>query len=237
MTGISQGVLEKGQQLRQLLEDQPAFSPVIEPAPGLSNTVKLDLSVGNEALSILDLSDTAAFSRFITKSCEPYLMGIGGYDENRMVYQRSLVFGDPAQSRSVHLGVDIWAPAGTTVFTPLAATVHSFAFNAAFGDYGATIILKHNLGKFTFFTLYGHLSLRSIENLSHDVHFAAGSRIGDLGEPAENGHWPPHLHFQIMADMLGYSGDFPGVSSKADREFYLAVCPDPNLILRCELLG
>ncbi len=37
--------------------------------------------------------------------------------------------------------------------------------------------------------------------------------------------------------MGGYLGDYPGVASLADREAYLANCPDPNLILRIGELG
>ena len=48
----------------------------------------------------------------------------------------------------------------------------------------------------------------------------------------ENGHWPPHLHFQIILDMQLKEGDYPGVCKYSEREKYLANCPDPDLILQ-----
>ena len=47
----------------------------------------------------------------------------------------------------------------------------------------------------------------------------------------ENGNWPPHLHFQIIEDMELKEGDYPGVCTSANREKYLANCPNPDLIL------
>ncbi|WP_238593699.1 hypothetical protein, partial [Endozoicomonas atrinae] len=50
--------------------------------------------------------------------------------------------------------------------------------------------------------------------------------------PSEvNGHWPPHLHFQVISDLLDQKGDFIGVAPKSERDYYLSICPDPNLIL------
>lgn len=56
--------------------------------------------------------------------------------------------------------------------------------------------------------------------------------IGHFGEPAENGDWPPHLHFQVIHDMEFKKGDYPGVCSISERERYLKNCPDPDLILK-----
>ena len=38
----------------------------------------------------------------------------------------------------------------------------------------------------------------------------AGDIFAEFGIPAENGHWPPHLHFQLIADLQGWKGDYPG---------------------------
>jgi murein DD-endopeptidase MepM/ murein hydrolase activator NlpD len=110
-------------------------------------------------------------------------------------------------------------------------TIHSFAFNDAFGDYGATLILQHEVEGVLFHTLYGHLSLHSIEDKWEGQTVEKGEWIAAFGEPAENGHWPPHLHFQLIIDMQGTKGDYPGVCTLAERESYLANCPDPDLLL------
>jgi murein DD-endopeptidase MepM/ murein hydrolase activator NlpD len=140
--------------------------------------------------------------------------------------------GEPEGApRRLHLGVDIWGPAGTPVHAPLEGTVHSFAFNDAYGDYGATLILQHKLDGVIFHTLYGHLSLHSIEDKREGADIAKGDWIAAFGEPAENGQWPPHLHFQVIQNMRGMKGDFPGVCRYSEREGYLANGPDPDLIL------
>lgn len=136
------------------------------------------------------------------------------------------------EPRRLHLGVDIWGPAGTKVMAPLDGIVHSFAFNNNDSDYGATIILTHRLEGVSFHTLYGHLSLNSLKNLHEGQPVSKGDVIGEFGMRFENGNWPPHLHFQIIADMQGWRGDYPGVCRFSERMQWLAGCPDPNIILK-----
>lgn len=195
----------------------------------------LDFSEKNRALLSLDLSDISVFSGYVFQELllENTCIGIGGYAENRVIYrQRGHFTGDEGNARSIHLGTDIWTDAGEPVYAPLAGKVHSFAFNDHFGDYGPTVILSHNLHGLEFFTLYGHLSLASLENLYPEKIISGGENFAAIGSYPENGDWPPHLHFQVIADIGNYSGDFPGVSSMQDSAYYLSICPDPNLILR-----
>jgi murein DD-endopeptidase MepM/ murein hydrolase activator NlpD len=110
--------------------------------------------------------------------------------------------------------------------------VHSFAYNAAAGDYGATIILQHQIEMVTFYTLYGHLSLDDIAALRKGMYITRGQCVGHFGQPNENGNWPPHLHFQIIKDLYRKEGDFPGVCTPADAALYLNNSPQPDLILQ-----
>jgi murein DD-endopeptidase MepM/ murein hydrolase activator NlpD len=137
-----------------------------------------------------------------------------------------------AEPRRLHLGIDIWGKPHTAVMAPLAGIVHSFAFNNNFGDYGVTIILTHILDDITYYTLYGHLSLNDIKNLREGERIEKGDVFAEFGLPMENGHWPPHLHFQIIIDLENYKGDYPGVCKYSEREKYLSNCPDPDLILQ-----
>ena len=137
-----------------------------------------------------------------------------------------------AEPRRLHLGIDIWGAAGTPVFAPMGGMIHSFAFNNHFGDYGATLILLHQLDGLPFYTLYGHLCLKDIENISSGQYVSRGQEIAHYGLPHENGHWPPHLHFQVILDLGLYEGDYPGVCRYSEREYYLNNCPDPDVILR-----
>jgi murein DD-endopeptidase MepM/ murein hydrolase activator NlpD len=139
--------------------------------------------------------------------------------------------GEPEGARRLHLGIDIWGKPYTPVMSPCDAVIHSFAFNDAFGDYGATIILSHNLDGVAFHTLYGHLSLNSIKNLREGGNVRRGDVIGEFGIPMDNGQWPPHLHFQVIDDMGDWRGDYPGVCAYTERDLYLSNCPDPDLIL------
>jgi murein DD-endopeptidase MepM/ murein hydrolase activator NlpD len=148
--------------------------------------------------------------------------------------ESTLAVTTPAETepRRLHLGVDIWGPSGTKVMAPLDGIVHSFAFNNNDSDYGATIILTHNLDGVSFHTLYGHLSLNSLKNLYEGQLMTKGEVIAEFGMRFENGNWPPHLHFQIIADMQGWKGDYPGVCRFSERMQWLANCPDPNIILK-----
>ena len=209
-------------------------APLVEFDRRNDKLVELDLTAKNETLSFKNYCDTKCFSDWINNqiAASKGNYGIGGYNENRVIYNRSSHFVSEGELRSLHLGVDIWAPAGTKVFCPLAGLVHSFKFNSNFGDYGATIILQHQIGSSTFHTLYGHLSLSSIAHLAEGQKFQPGDLLATFGQPEDNGNWPPHLHFQVIVDMEGFKGDYPGVCKYSERERYLQNCPDPNLILR-----
>ena len=207
------------------------FVPIV-PFSTLDQLLALDFTSNNTDLTTEIINNTDRFSKYIHHKLEGYTYGIGGYNELRTVYARSQVFDDAGEPRRLHLGVDIWGPAGTPVFAPLEGTVHSFAFNDHYGDYGATLILQHTLEGVVFHTLYGHISLSDIEGLYEGEAVSKGAEIAHFGPPAENGHWPPHLHFQIIEDMQGKMGDYPGVCKVSERDMYLANVPDGDLILR-----
>lgn len=157
--------------------------------------------------------------------------------ETRGIYERSNYFNntDPYDERNIHLGLDLWIQAETPIFTPLDGIVHSYKNNTNYGDYGPTIILEHNLNDVKFYTLYGHLSLESLEGLTIGKIFEKGEQIATLGDASVNGDYAPHLHFQIINDLQDYQGDYPGVTSSRDIEFYRSNCPDPNLLLKINL--
>jgi murein DD-endopeptidase MepM/ murein hydrolase activator NlpD len=213
-----------------------SYHPVVSFDHAKDTLLLLDFTETNKELSAEVVEDIVLFSDWVNQTLQTAgaKYGIGGYGEHRTVYSRSRVFDDPSggEPRRLHLGVDIWGSADTVVFAPLDGVVHSFAFNNAYGDYGATIILQHRIGKIQFHSLYGHLSLRDLDGLYEGKPVQAGETIAHLGEPEENGHWPPHLHFQLIVDMEGMKGDYPGVCRFSEREKYLSNCSDPDIILR-----
>jgi len=209
------------------------FHRVVPFDPKHERLAAIDLTASNRSINEEIFNDTTKFSRYIDDTRKQldakYL--VGGYDELRAVYSRSELFDGKDEPRRLHLGTDIWGPEGTQVFSPLGGMIHSLAFNDNFGDYGATIILLHQLDGFPFYTLYGHLSLKDISNISAGKYVSRGEIVGHFGSPNENGHWPPHLHFQIIIDIELKEGDYPGVCKFSEREKYLRNCPDPDLIL------
>jgi murein DD-endopeptidase MepM/ murein hydrolase activator NlpD len=213
---------------------QQSFAPVIPAELADCEPLTLDLGAGNQDLLAVGLNDSQAFTSLIFDAMREQgtPVAIGCYDEDRVVYRHSSLFDEESESRTVHLGIDLFVANGTPVYAPMPACVHSFANNNVIGDYGPTIILEHHLDGTTFFTLYGHLSLYSLDGLSEGRSLAAGEQIASIGGNHENGGWPPHLHFQIITDMLDKRGDFPGVATLSERQRFLDLCPDPNLILQ-----
>lgn len=237
----AQNLLKYYSMLSALLRQHAAaLGPVLPIDLSAADVGRLDFTAANPALRHANLRDSAAFEGLVKQllSAQNARVGVGGYLENRVIYRRSPgLFGDPAApARSLHLGVDVWLPAGTPVLTPLPATVHSRADNAHFGDYGPTVILQHALEGTPFYTLYGHLSRREFEEIREGQVLEKGAAFATVGPYPENGDWPPHLHFQIIADMQGRRGDFPGVALPEEREQWAALCPDPNLVLQSRWL-
>jgi len=183
----------------------------------------------------LDVSDLAAFTAYLDRVRGDAPSLIGGYAEERRIYSGSTLFGDGDagdEPRVLHLGVDVWAPAGTPLRAPLDGVVHSFADNDRFGDYGATIILEHaQPAGAPFYTLHGHLARRSLAGLREGQPVARGEVFAWIGDRHENGGWPPHLHLQRIEDLLGHRGDFPGVARMSERDHWLRICPDPRGLL------
>ena len=216
-----------------LARHSAGFHSVVPFDPGRDVLYPFDFTAANTNLRPEDIADTERFANYINRTLRANnaRYGIGGYNEHRTLYARSKHFDSAEEPRRLHLGVDIWGPAGTPVMSPLDGIVHSFAFNNNDSDYGATIILTHHLDGVSLHTLYGHMSLNSLKNLEEGRHIRRGEVIAEFGMRFENGNWPPHLHFQVIADMQGWKGDYPGVCRYSERQQWLDNCPDPDLIL------
>lgn len=214
------------------------FTPIINPSFQRKDFVALDLSSSNEQLDSTLLQDPEKHHQHIQEYLQKNKAKVayGGYLEQRKLYDRSEYFQAPVpeQKRNIHLGIDLWCDAGTKVLSPLDGVIHSFQENTNFGDYGPTIILLHTLGKQSFYTLYGHLSRESLEDKKVGQEIKAGQTIAWLGTPNVNGNYAPHLHFQVIRDLEGKKGDYPGVTSQAQLEYFKENCPDPNLLLKIE---
>jgi 4-aminobutyrate aminotransferase-like enzyme/Ser/Thr protein kinase RdoA (MazF antagonist) len=228
--------------VRTWLERQSAtLAPVLDVDLRTEPCLVLDLSVGSPLIS----GDTG-------ENAEPLLsariasvlraagvsVGVGRYNEPRLLYSTSAFAGgvgtggETAERRTIHLGIDLFAAAGTPIHAPLDGVVHAFADNRGPLDYGPVIILRHATGEGTdFFSLYGHLSRESLDGMSVGRAVGRGERFAALGTPDVNGGWTPHLHLQIITDLMGLGTDFPGVGAPSLREWWTLVSPDPNLLI------
>jgi murein DD-endopeptidase MepM/ murein hydrolase activator NlpD len=206
-----------------------AFTPIFDPALSADNTVYMELSSSTAGFEDLDerQQDAEIFRRIEATGA---IAGIGGYLENRSVYRDTELFQGDAE-RSIHIGVDVFMPAGTALFAPLDGEVHSFANRQVYGDYGPVIILRHRLEDTVFHTLYGHLSEDSLDGLADGQPVRAGDRLAEIGARPRNGNWVAHLHFQLIREMQDFHGDYPGVVRPDEVEYYRANCPDPTVLL------
>jgi len=221
--------------LQTYIQNHPEkIGKVVDFDPEADRLFPFDFTANNTELTYEDIEDTSRFSAWVSKKLQDNhcRYGIGGYMEHRTIYARSGHFNTDDEPRRLHLGIDIWGDAGTPVYCPIDGQIHSFHDNNNHGDYGPTIIIKHQLGELELYSLYGHLSRGDLGGLLEDDHVAMGQLIGAFGSQDENGHWPPHLHFQLMFDMEGWRGDYPGVAKFSEIEKWIANIPDPNLVLR-----
>jgi len=203
----------------------PLFAPDVATSPTLA------LLSNGQHPDMPAFSDHAFDAWFAARGV-PY--GIGLYGEDRAVY-RSPQFADTASAerRTRHLGIDVFAPAGTPVHAPLPGIARHVTYQSDPLDYGHCLILEHSTGSASFFTLYGHLGPSLSGLIQPGDPIAQGQLIAHLGDWPHNGGWAPHIHFQIMTDLLEQTcGNFFGVGHASLWDIWTAVCPDPNLILR-----
>ncbi|MFT7612329.1 MAG: 4-aminobutyrate aminotransferase-like enzyme/Ser/Thr protein kinase RdoA (MazF antagonist) [Parvicellaceae bacterium] len=160
----------------------------------------------------------------------------GGYGEVRPFYSTNAYSKEGnsgPEYRTVHLGVDFWLDAGTSIHAPLDGKVITSYNNDFDKDYGPTIILQHKTDNgVPFYCLYGHLSKTSLDSLKAGDPISKGDIVATIGDSTENGNWVPHLHLQVMLDLLGNQHNYPGVCYPNEKAIWLSVCPNPNTLFQ-----
>ena len=212
-----------------------SFAAVLDSDPRVEPSIVLDLSVASPLVSG-DPRENA--EPLLTRRIDAEMaaagvrVAIGRYDEPRLLYTAPFFGVEGGERRTIHIGLDLFAPAGTPVHAPLDGVVHAFANNAVQQDYGPVIVLRHvtDAGD-ELFTLYGHLSRDSLDGLAVGQRIAKGTRFARLGTPQENLGWTPHLHLQLIVDLLELNCDFPGVAFPSQRAVWRSLSPDPNLLV------
>ncbi len=220
--------------VQALQQNQTAIQPILATPFFGTEPIWFDFGSRNSALATIDMAHPEQLQNYIATTLQVAgkRFGVGRYNEDRVLYQSDLFRGDQTEARSVHLAYDLWLPVNTPLYAPLSGIIRGAQCNNQFLDYGATIILEHELAGITFYSLYGHLSTTSLTDKIIGQTIPAGTAFAWVGDTHENGQWAPHVHAEIICDLLGNVGDFPGVARPSERNYYTTLCPDPALLFK-----
>ena len=160
-------------------------------------------------------------------------LGIGPWGEERSVYA-----GPMFESRFIngtrrtrHLGLDLFMPAGTKLFAPIAAIVKEVVIEEDPLGYGCLIKLEHHPeGCPPFATLWGHLAHEAVTRLRPGDKLEAGDLIAEMGAPLENGGWAPHLHLQLSVDIALSAQAILGVGEERFLPVWAELFPDASVL-------
>ena len=213
------------------------FGSPIGTALDSKNSITVDVSVSSvDVVSPHHLADHQAFGDLVNGRLKDagVNIGIGRYNEARLIYTGDQYLAHGDESRTVHIAIDLFVESGTPILSVHDGIVHSFKDNTLPYDNGPTIVIEHKTSPDgpTFYILYSHMTRDSLDGLFVGKPVKKGEQIGRVGEYPDNGGWPPHLHFQLITDMMDEEGDLYGVAPVSKRDVWLSICPDPNLILR-----
>lgn len=157
-------------------------------------------------------------------------LGIGPWGEDRPVYTAD-AFKSALTSglrRSLHLGLDLFMPAGSAVRTPLDARVVDIYRSDLPLDYGHAVLLEHQPQPgLIFFSLWGHLSAKTADSRQIGEMLSAGDIVGWMGDDHENGGWQPHVHLQLMTYRPCRAADVIGAGETKYRAIWAELFPDP----------
>ena len=155
-------------------------------------------------------------------------LGLGPWGEKRAVYAgamfQSKLIRDVRRTR--HLGLDIFAEAGTPMLTPLAGRVVDVVIEREPLGYGCAVLIEHEPEPgVRFASLWGHLAHRTAQRIQKGQSLAAGEEIGPLGDAQDNGGWLPHLHLQLVAYATDDLSPIPGVGEEAYLDLWAKLYP------------
>jgi hypothetical protein len=156
---------------------------------------------------------------------------VGAYLENRekmlCIYEHMAV-----DRRYYHLGIDICAPAGTPIFSPLDGIAFETGYEEGEGNYGGYVVMRYTPdGVEPFYVMFGHMALDSLPEVGASVR--AGDVVARLGESHENGGWNHHTHIQVITELGRERGYFfKGYCSESDLKEVELLCPNPLPLFR-----
>ena len=178
----------------------PRVPSGVWPLPGVVPRAAVDLSPASDALADGAWRSPAALAALAPTG------SIGEHGEARISATRELANSEPA---TIHLGLDLFAPAGSEVRAPVAGRVERIGERDLVLSAQGTAVRLAGLTP----------SVAAGEEL------AAGAEVGRL---AEGDLLPPHLHVQVAADGLEA---LPGLAAPSLAAAWLALCPHPGPML------
>jgi murein DD-endopeptidase MepM/ murein hydrolase activator NlpD len=135
------------------------------------------------------------------------------------------------EARYFHLGIDICAPAGTPVYTPLDGVVEESGYEEGEGNYGGYAVVRYDLADCEpFYIMYGHMNTSSLPSAGEAL--KAGEQVALIGDLHENGGWNHHTHIQIITEKGKSEGYFfKGYCSAEKLKEVELLCPNPMPII------
>ena len=201
-----------------------AAKRALAPIPLGDRPRRLDLSPENAEVdpeagpeSLRNLVGAADGRRAVGRHLEPRLSEIA---------PESPLPDPAAEPRTVSLGIEVFAPAGTPVRAPLGGEVVGRT-----GDLrDAPTRLRHEAEGVRFETVYRGLD----RDPGTGPRVRRGDPLGRVASGAPDG-WPPHLHFQVT--LADFDGAPPRRASPADAPLLGALTSDPAEFFGLRELG
>ncbi len=177
------------------------------PAVPVDRPVVVDLGVAMDGVAPGRWADAAALAALV-EGARAAGAPVGRHAEGRLVHARADVREAPA---TVHLGADVFAPAGTPVAAPLAGRVARRAERAL-------VLACDGLD----------VHLRGVEPaVEEGAAVAAGDVVGRIAEAPAGALLPAHLHVQAAVP----GADPPPLATPAEAAGWRALSPDPSPLL------
>jgi 4-aminobutyrate aminotransferase-like enzyme/Ser/Thr protein kinase RdoA (MazF antagonist) len=221
-----------GATLKWIKGEASAFQPVVDVDLGGSSALGLDLSVGSPLLEVqgdpppVSGMGPEIFAALRKANCR---VGIGGYGNARFLPPETTCGADEVPS--IHLGIDLFMAQDSPVFALAEGSVARLNLDCQEGEVGAAIIVRHPSPQGDYYSLYGGLAPASLAGWRAGMAVGAGQQLARIGGFLENGNRPPHLHFQLLLDLVQRKGAIPGAAPVSQAEVWMAIAPDPNIVL------
>ncbi len=213
-----------------LLKHRDEFSPILD--VDMKNAKILDLTPENCSTpeNPFDLKSGELDQEVMTQAGGAQVI-IGRYCEPRLIYTTPEFRSGShmaSDKRTIHMGVDIFVPAGSDVFAPWDAVVHGVNIFETHLDYGGVLVLKYTTDEgHDLYSLFGHLNHDVADRLKVGDKVSKGQLIAKIGAEGENGGWTPHLHFQLAMTDFGKGCDIPGVVNADEIDIWRGYYPNP----------